>query len=504
MIKYFKNSKEIFKREDFKVHFYKMNSFQINNKDDKMDVIERQEITESAFHIPTDNFTLADDQLEFNTDAVANLDRQLTKSSEPFTTMGISSIKQLFFEVGLENVTEEQVKHFLNRLPRIEHLDFHQSAFEVLQFLSANPEFAKLIYSSKILLYVNYSTFETVDDEIKQSVSDVILKIIDAEPELVSTFLNQFFPYFYNNLESQNFYKNGRLDIHLQLAAKFICALSEDQSDQIETIFNKFTLEIHHRNPEVISASLSGIIISIRKHQFLLRNDQLSNPIFIDRLTFLGSQKNELTGPLVFIVLSYLLKSNISYPTEIYTLIIKLEIRYLDNKKENNKEDEYEEDQEDDDEQEPIDRRDAISLLTFAFANKSFVTSIEQNQELFESLMESFLAGYDQFKLAEKKDSACVIANFFGFLPLSIIRYYVSNDGLLLFDRLIDVLEFDDPNVLQPLLNGIGKSLNSANDLFTDEQKSALIYSIEPIKDSSNEKLARAAEIVLGILAPPE
>lgn len=449
---------------------------QIHNKSDQMVQNQKQEIANSTFKIQPDNFFNEETPTELNTDSSTDLDRQLTESSEPFSTMGISSIKTLFYEVGIDHVTKDQVQNFLNRLPRIEHLDYHQSTFEIIRFLCQNPDFAILIYDSQVLNYINYSTFETVDDQIKTFVSDIVLEIITAEPEAINTFLTNFFPYFYNNLKSNDLFENGGLATHLQLAIKFIQEI--DDQNQIEAIFKRFTLFIHHGDSDVTSASLKGILYSIKYHPFLLRDSEFSSDIFIDRLVFLCSNKNKKTGPLVFIIFGHLVCNNFKYPQNTYKKICQLLITYMSLS-------------------EDTGRKDAISLIGFAFSNPSFVDSLSPNLDYspFDKLMSSFLEAYRKFKLSEKREAVYVFANFFGFIPNEIIQRYASND--LFFTDLIDTLEFDEPQVLIPLLNGLDKPLKVNPDTFTLSQKAALIDSISELTKLDDDHLARTADYII-------
>lgn len=469
-----------------------------NNKDDKMAKLEKQEITDATFKIQPDIFSLAENTQQVDTDKAADLDRQLTKSSEPFSATRITSIKKLFFEIGLRFITAEQVRQFLNRLPKIEHLDYNKHTFEILQFLSEDPKFAELIFSSQVLEDIDFSTFEIVDDQIKTSISDMILNIVEADPEYINSFISNFFPYFYHNMQSKNFYANGGLSTHLQLASKFICSI-EDQH-QIDFIFSRFTLFINHTSSSVVSQSFYGLIVSINKHKRLLRNQEFLTDRFINRLTFIGRQKNRLTGPLVFIVFQHLLNTNFKYTKKLYLSINDLIIRYLTPDASHEEEETMNPDETDSDAVNLRNLDEAISLIPYAFSNASFVESIcsDEDEHQLDMLMNSFLEGYNMFRLSEKKESAYVFANFFYFLPLSIIQRYAKYE--LFFECLIDIMDIDEPNVLQVILNGINRPLGAKKDLFTLEQKSVFADSLITITQSEDETLAHSAQIILKAL----
>lgn len=469
---------------------------QINaNKDDKLDKIEKKEISDAIFNIQSDNFSSTESTPQLNSDIAADLEQQLTRSSEPFSTVKISIIKKLFYDLGLPNVTTDQVRNFLDRLPKIEHIDYHKHTFEILQFLCENTEFAKLIYSSQVLYHIDYSTFETVDDQIKTLVSDMVLKIVEAQPELINSFVSNFFPYFYKNMHSPNFYANEGLSTHLQLASKFICAI-EDQN-QIEYIFSRFMLFMNHTNSDVISQSFYGLVVSIKKHQFLLHDPEFSTRRFIERLIFIGTHRIKSTGPLVFIVLEYLLASNFKYTDDLYETINNLIIFYLDPSTSLKEEEEDSMNSDEIDQDRLYNRDDALSLLHFAFANESFIKTLclGENEDGLDNLMRCFLESYSSFKLVEKVEAAYCFANFFGYLPLSIIPRYASNE--VFFDCLIDMFEFENEKILQALLNGLNRPLKTIKDLFTAEQKTILADSLETITYFKNTQLARTAQVVL-------
>ncbi|OHT02964.1 hypothetical protein TRFO_29788 [Tritrichomonas foetus] len=452
---------------------------------EKIDFIEQQEnqrLYQNTYHFNDDDTDTRTNEnpVQVNTNAVADLERLLTKSTQPFSTMAITSVKELFFEVGIENVTNEQVQYLFNRLPRIEHLEYHQSTFELFSFLCNEAEFAKKLYDSQILESINFASFEIVQDETKTFISDMINKIVNEVPEsLTGLFIDKFFPYFYNFIIDQNFYRSDGLDAHLLLASKFLPELEDEK--QIRNIFSRFTLFVEHTRHDVIHASLQGLLLAIRSFDWILNDQSFSEEKFINRLHFLGMHQIEQTGVLVLVLFEHILKNNdIELPLLIYTKIyttlrVYLSLTNIEM------------------------RNEAIILLGFAFSNQYFriaITTETEDGELFvHRLMETFLTKFDSFKLKEKKSSVYAFANFLGYMPIDIITAYINLP--IFFNEILQILEFDDPEIILPLLYGLYTPLNGGNMIInSDENKDMIINALKALAQSDDEKLSQSAIIV--------
>ena len=455
----------------------------VNLKNDQIDQEDALKKFRSLLSAERVQFDISDETVddEFDANAIADLDRKLSKPNKQLTSMAIANIKYLFTKIKLAQITEEQVQNLLNKLPANDHLENHKSTFELLDYLTERPDFAMQIYDAKILDQINFSEFARIPDDAKTHVSSTIESIIAAVPESIDLFYEIFFPYFYNFIIDKNIYKSGGLSTHLSLASWFIPKI--DESDKILEIFSKFTLFIEHTDNNVIESSLYGILVVIDKYSWMMEdNKAFSNPNFVKRLVFLGSHKNPQTGPLVFAIFSYILNSNLELKSGFYLPLAALIKSYL---------------------QIPNSSmlNESLNLLSLSFADQSFVDTLISNNidpPPLNDLIETFIQSYPKLKIKEKETAVLVFANFIYFLPFDIVSQYVNNQDF--FEELIDALEFDDPKIVQPLINGIYRlySKNASNIISVDNTK-IIMNSLNSLKSSDDEKLASSSTIVYNL-----
>lgn len=395
----------------------------------------------------------------------------LKKSDKYFPQEDLSSVRQMFFNRGINNISMEHVQILLRRIRPIVSLGENGPLISLLQFLSEDNDFSSTIYLSNKLNSIDFSDFSQIKSEIQADTCLLIDQIINYYPESAESFFRTFFSYFVQNLNRNELYSSASLQNHLHLASTFIQYLKDDRT--ISILLSRFMLFIHHENTEIQSSCLEGILHVVTKQPDLLESAVFRDHNFIDRIFYLCRQQQETTGYLIFILFQHLLKKNIEYNDSFFINLCNLTTVYIARFVRNA-------------------RIEAISLISYAFPNHYFVGYTWDNQNPQESpllkLITTFIDNFTVFSLKEKKEAAFAVANFGFFVRIETVKYFFANTTI--FDIFLSLLTLDQEEIWQPLLDGFYRVLQlSEREMLNDNQKTELHQCLIEMKEVSNEKL---------------
>lgn len=451
-------------------------------KGDEIIMYEQQNRIADAYLIPTDDLipNQVNESPGFDfSDEISILERRLNASSNYFSAIGLRTLKDHFRKIPIELITTQHVKILMNKFPPIQLLETQQDVFDLLSYLTQTETFAQIIFETKILQSIDYSVFPSLEEELKSKISLTLFNIVWFAPESKKIFINIFFPYLLQILVSENAYEYEELGTFLNLAGSFVELLFDPDLSDLFCVFAKF---VESTIPDVSQASIDGLtaMIAYKKDYILPALNRVRHSL-LDRLPFLASQNKNGYGPAAFRLLSYIFSfQDLDLTEKECNYIFSIMCHILQK-------------------QDGPCLYDALYFLSFLFHNEIFIYNVEICK-----LGDIFLSLYQKLNINQKKESVISIANMMAFFPMDYINVYFSQQGF--FDALLDALEFDEPEIISPLMDGLHRVLTTSNEILkmTDQRQYLYEKLTEIANAAENENVHRKATIILEVLTIDE
>lgn len=438
------------------------------------------------------------------------LETKLSESNAPIMLVDIRLYYNLFIQEGLQSITEAQVQKFTQRFPELEHVESHEITFHLLAFLTTKPSFTKIFQESHIFDSLNLETFPILEDTFRSDICQTFIHILSNDPSASTQYLNSVFDPVFQFLTDEETFNCKSLEDILTLTVLFVPAISDSYSEKYAiSLFHIYEKNIHHISPIIQQASAAGLtyLTSMYTNFWF----ELEKQITINRLIELGRETSVegLSSSILILLNSIFVSMNnarfdiesiltIQNYNDIKQLIHKnLESRYksllnvLKEKVENildkpiegnfdeievfikyiskiaspinidigaliNKELSKPED----------DINILFGFISTAFGIPAFINSLEDNiNEILEEVFSFFFLGIN---IKIKKSIAFIVANFLGYANIEIIKAHFSQQ--LFVDVFFNVFQFDEPEVLSSILNGLGRVAKISPELFYDKE----------------------------------
>jgi hypothetical protein len=299
-----------------------------------------------------------------------------------------------------------------------------------------------------------------------------------AVEDSIPHFFNDFFPQLLDLFTSPSISEAEGLDVYLLTAGRFLMVNDvclHNRLLDLPFLASFFTRFIYHVDTAIQGAALQATSALVLKHPGVLRERAFLDQTLFERLAFLGRQRSSDLCKAVSELLSLVLMTQ-DFPCVGYRTIgvmIQLDLRY----------------------QGPdYSRKSVLALLALALANPEFTRVAD-----VDALIKAFLKEYQLFRLKERNEAACVVANAMGFLPETLVQGCFQMEGFA--DAILDMLELESDDALLPLINGLSRGLHviiAAGQKTNTEYKEKLSKALEELKENAlSDVLVRNVSVVL-------